>query len=91
MAAAIPIHTARAGCTGCPVRELCLPSGLPRGDVERIEGLIATRRRLVRGERLFRAGDRFEFLYALRCGSVKSSVISEGVNQSPTPFVETWA
>ena len=58
----------QTGCTTCRLRELCLPCGLVGGDAARVEDLIYTRKRLKRGVSLYRAGDPFTSLYALRNG-----------------------
>jgi CRP/FNR family transcriptional regulator len=65
--------TARSpSCTSCALRGLCLPCGLPQEDLDRIDALVYTRRRVRRGESLYRAGDAFHALYAFRTGFFKS-------------------
>ena len=49
----------------CNLRELCLPVGLHAQDLTRLDGLVAKRRSVPRGEHLFRNGERFEALYAV--------------------------
>jgi len=66
----------KVACSTCSLRESCLPLGLPLQDIERLEELVAASRRLSRGDRLFRAGDMFESLYAVRIGFLKSSALS---------------
>jgi len=58
-------------CAACNLREVCLPCGSK--DLGRFDGLVYTRRRLKRGDALYRAGDAFESLYAVRSGFLKSS------------------
>jgi CRP/FNR family transcriptional regulator len=62
-------------CSSCNLRELCLPSGLCDGDLQRIENVVYVRRRIKRGETLFNAGERFNSVYAVRAGFLKTSVI----------------
>jgi len=64
-----------------------VPSGrtVPQG-VERLEELVATRKRVKRGDALFRAGDRFESLYAVRLGFLKSTVMSQDGREQVTGF-----
>ena len=56
------------------MRELCMPVGLSKDDLERLDQLVATRRKVKRGEALYRTGERFTSLYAVRTGDRKSVV-----------------
>ena len=67
-------------CSACNLREVCLPCGAQ--DLGRFEGLVYTRRRVKRGDVLFRGGETFESLYAVRSGFLKSSaVLADGRDQ----------
>ena len=66
----------KVACSSCNLRASCLPLGLSLPDIERLEELVAASKRLRRGERLFRVGDHFESLYAVRIGFLKSSALS---------------
>jgi CRP/FNR family transcriptional regulator, anaerobic regulatory protein len=85
-APAINIANLRVACSNCNLRELCLPVGLSLKEVERLEELVATRKRVKRGDALFRAGDRFESLYAVRLGFLKSTVMSQDGREQVTGF-----
>ena len=61
-------------CSSCGLRELCLPCGLVKDDLTRMDDLVYSRRRVKRGEHLYRAGDTFHALYAFRTGFFKSYV-----------------
>ena len=73
-------------CSSCNLHELCLPCGLSRKDVARIDELIYTRRRIRRGETLYRAGDPFASLYAVRSGFFKASIMLEDGRDQVTGF-----
>jgi len=81
-------HAAGAAnhCGVCKLRDVCLPSGLAESAPEVLEGLVYTRRRVKRGETLFRAGAGFESLYAVRSGFFKSRVILEDGRDQVTGF-----
>lgn len=65
-------------CSTCNLRELCLPCcGLSRAEMDLANDLVFNRSRLRRGESLYRSGDRFTALYAVRNGFFKSSVLPE--------------
>jgi CRP/FNR family transcriptional regulator len=76
----------KVACSNCNLRELCLPIGLSLKDIERLEELVALRKKIKRGESLFRAGDRFESLYAIRLGFLKSTLISTDGREQVTGF-----
>lgn len=82
----VNIAALRVTCSNCNLRELCLPLGLGLKEIERLEELVAVRRRIRRGEALYRAGDRFNALYAIRLGFLKSAVMSSDGREQVTAF-----
>jgi CRP/FNR family transcriptional regulator, anaerobic regulatory protein len=76
----------KVACSSCNLRELCLPLGLSNNDMEHIDRLVGSRRALKRGELLFRAGDRFESLFAVRTGFFKTRVSAEDGRDQVTGF-----
>jgi CRP/FNR family transcriptional regulator, anaerobic regulatory protein len=73
-------------CSSCNLRELCLPCGLSGQDVDRVDELIYTRRRIARGESVYRAGDDFGSLYAVRSGFFKTLQTLEDGREQVTGF-----
>lgn len=76
----------RVACSNCNLRELCLPVGLSADEMNRVEQIVATRRKVHRGDALFRAGDRFDSLYAVRLGFLKSTLTSLDGHEQVTGF-----
>ena len=77
-ASPVPASPARrqgVRCSECVMRRLCMPSELGANDLARLDALIATTRVVRRGETLFRSGDAFQSLYAVRTGSFKTVVV----------------
>jgi CRP/FNR family transcriptional regulator, anaerobic regulatory protein len=64
-----------AQCLNCSVRELCLPVGVDAEGIRQIDSLVTDRVRLKRGDTLYRAGDPFSALHAVRVGSCKTTVL----------------
>jgi CRP/FNR family transcriptional regulator len=65
-------------CSTCSLRELCLPCcGLTRSQIDVANRLVFNRSRVRRGEILYRTGDRFTSLYAVRSGFFKSTLLLE--------------
>ncbi|MEO8145797.1 MAG: helix-turn-helix domain-containing protein [Betaproteobacteria bacterium] len=73
-------------CSGCNMRELCLPRGLPEADMKLFEKVVYARRRLRRGEALFASGDEFRALYAVRSGFFKSNLVDGEGREQVTGF-----
>ncbi|OYV01608.1 MAG: transcriptional regulator [Burkholderiales bacterium PBB5] len=76
----------KVACSSCNLRELCLPVGLNRDNLERLDDLVATRRTVARGDSLFRAGEAFQSLFAVRTGFFKTCVSSEDGRDQVTGF-----
>jgi CRP/FNR family transcriptional regulator len=87
-AAVVPIKTAdlKVACSSCNLRELCLPVGFSDRELDRLDTMVATRRMVHRGDTLFRTGDSFESLYAVRTGFFKTRVSSEDGRDQVTGF-----
>jgi CRP/FNR family transcriptional regulator len=76
----------RAACATCNMRELCMPFGLSADDLTQIDSLVGSRRRLRKGEALYDAGDAFVALYAVRVGSIKTTVLAEDGREQVTGY-----
>ncbi len=79
--AALPTH-----CGSCNLREVCLPCGLAASDPSQLDELSFTRKRVKRGESLYRLGSAFDSLYAVRSGFFKSRVVFEDGRDQVTGF-----
>jgi len=76
----------KVACSSCNLRELCLPVGMSNEQLERLDGMVATRRQVARGDRLFHSGDEFHSLYAVRTGFFKTCISSEDGRDQVTGF-----
>ena len=74
---AVDITALQSICSKCSLRELCLPAGLDSRELDRVEHLVNRRRPIKRDDYLYRSGGKFQSLYALRTGSIKSCVLHE--------------
>lgn len=64
-------------CLGCSLRRICMPVEGEDPEAKALfEQLVATRIRLRKGDVLYRAGERFTALYAIRLGSCKTVVLT---------------
>ncbi len=82
----IRLEAFKVACASCNLRELCLPMGMSHDQIERLDDIVAARRTVLRGDTLFRAGDPFESLFAVRTGFFKTCVASEDGRDQVTGF-----
>ncbi|MDO9600951.1 MAG: cyclic nucleotide-binding domain-containing protein, partial [Rhodocyclaceae bacterium] len=76
----------REACSQCNLRELCLPMGLSGGELDQIDQLVEVRRRIQRGQHLYRGGDDFLAIYAIKTGFFKTDVLLEDGRDQVTGF-----
>jgi CRP/FNR family transcriptional regulator, anaerobic regulatory protein len=77
-----PVLLLKMLCSQCQLSELCPPCKLPNSDGNGGQGSMFARRKVLAGEDLFRQGDAFRFIYAVRCGTLKSTVtLADGREQ----------
>ncbi len=80
------LHAIKVACSNCNLRELCMPMGLSPQDIDRIDEMVAVRRKVKRGTTLFRNGEAFTSLYAIRTGFFKTTIASEDGRDQVTGF-----
>jgi CRP/FNR family transcriptional regulator len=73
-------------CGSCAVRQMCLPAGLDTEGDTVLRKLLMGPRRLRKGQRLYLAGEPFQFLYAVRCGTLKSTLPLANGGEQVTGF-----
>ena len=79
-------QTIKVACSNCNLRELCMPLGLSTEEIDRLDHVVANRRKVKRGTALFRNGEKFSSLYAIRTGFFKTCVASEDGRDQVTGF-----
>src|SRR5687768_15487217 len=79
-------ETIKVACSNCNLRELCMPIGLNPEDMQKLDSVVATRRRIKQGDYLFSNGDAFTSLYAIRTGFFKTCVVNEDGREQVTGF-----
>ncbi len=76
----------KVACSECNMRELCLPFELSDNDMGRLDSLIGGGRKLKRGQHLYRAGDSFGSIFAVKAGFFKTDVLTEDGRDQVTGF-----
>ena len=82
----VSLKELKTHCSSCSLRELCLPMGLTAEETEHLDRLVSTRRMLKRGDSLYRSGDGFGSIYAVRSGFFKSRVTTDDGRDQVTGF-----
>jgi CRP/FNR family transcriptional regulator len=73
-------------CSNCNLRALCLPLMLTHDQLEQLDSLVDARRNVRRGQSLFRSGDPFDAVYAVRSGFFKTRLSSHDGHEQVTGF-----
>jgi CRP/FNR family transcriptional regulator len=73
----VELGSLRRACRICSLNELCWPLGLQPADLERLQATVQSVGPLQAGSYLFRCGDPFTAIYAVRSGCIKSFSFDE--------------
>ena len=79
----------KAACATCNLRELCLPAGLTEQELDQIEEMVKLRKKVKKGEALYRTDESFDAIYAIRSGFFKTRVTHEDGRDQVTGFSMT--
>lgn len=82
----INISNIKATCKECALREHCIPQGLDEADLGALDRVAKRRRKLKKGELLYRVGDPLRSLYAIFSGSIKTTGLMEDGRAQVTGF-----
>ena len=75
-----------AHCKDCTLSGLCLPLALQAEEMDLLDEIVKRGRPLKKGEMLFRQGEPFNSIYALRSGAVKTYSLSDAGEEQITGF-----
>lgn len=64
-------------CQDCNISKLCIPFTLNESELYQLDQIIERKKPIQKGQELFKAGDKFKSLYAIRSGTIKSYTITE--------------
>lgn len=67
----LDLNKVKTSCASCSLSELCLPRGMGLEAIGKLESLVQRSHPLQKGETLYKAGDKFKGLYAVRSGLFK--------------------
>jgi len=76
----------KVACQDCSLFQLCLPVGIDQANLAEVDRIIKRRRPIQRSDQLFASGDMFRSIYAVRSGSLKTSVLTQDGREQVTGF-----
>jgi CRP/FNR family transcriptional regulator len=76
----------QVACSQCTLGNLCLPRSLDASATEQFEHIVNKSRPIQAGEHIFRAGDKFQSIAAVRAGCFKSYVIDKNGEEQVLGF-----
>lgn len=74
-------------CSNCSLSELCIPRGLKQEDIDRIGEIVSRKKTLQKGEYLYRKGDRFRGILAIKAGTAKMVTMDQAGNEYMTAYL----
>ena len=87
MSESIKVRAQRqAHCKDCSLSGLCLPLSLNMQDMDALDDIVKRGRPLKKGDYLFRQGDNFSSVFAVRSGALKTFSLSDTGEEQITGF-----
>jgi len=72
----------QSSCSDCNLKGLCLPIAMDIKDIDKVDNIIKRSRPPQAGEHIYRTGDGFTSIFAVRSGSIKTYLLDDdGVEQ----------
>ena len=75
-----------ASCSSCNLFNVCIPQGLDKDNIEKLDTLIRRPLPIHRGEHIFRSGDGFRSIYAIHSGTVKVYLLTDACEEQIVGF-----
>ncbi|MEE9494687.1 MAG: fumarate/nitrate reduction transcriptional regulator Fnr [Gammaproteobacteria bacterium] len=82
----VSLQQLKVACQQCSLREICLPVGVNQDEIEQLDEIIGRKKPLNKGDYLYHIGDKFNSIYAVRSGSLKSFCTTESGEEQITGF-----
>ncbi|NND69868.1 MAG: fumarate/nitrate reduction transcriptional regulator Fnr [Halioglobus sp.] len=79
-------HDYQVNCGNCRLNSICLPLALESHDIEQLDEIIQRSKPLQKGQHLYREGDEFQSVFAVRSGSIKAYKTTDDGREQVTGF-----
>jgi CRP/FNR family transcriptional regulator len=82
----VPLHDLKEHCAACNVRESCLATGVDADTMRDLELMVHHRIRVKKRDSLYRPGEPFASIYAVRLGTFKTVLLAEDGREQVTGY-----
>jgi CRP/FNR family transcriptional regulator len=79
-------HDYQINCGNCRLNSICLPLALENDDIQQLDDIIQRSKPLQKGQHLYREGDNFQSVFAVRSGSLKAYKTTDDGREQVTGF-----
>lgn len=79
-------HAYQVNCGNCRLNAICLPLALENDDIQQLDDIIQRSKPIQKNKHLYREGDGFQSVYAVRSGSLKAYRTTEDGREQVTGF-----
>ncbi len=79
-------HDYQVNCGNCRLNSICLPLALESDDIAQLDEIIQRSKPLQKGQHLYREGDDFQSVFAVRSGSIKAYKTTDDGREQVTGF-----
>ena len=79
-------HDYQVNCGNCRLNSICLPLALESDDIAQLDEIIQRSKPLQKGEHLYRDGDDFQSVFAVRSGTLKAYKTTDDGREQVTGF-----
>jgi len=79
-------HDFRVSCGTCRLNSICLPIALENDDIVQLDNIIQRSKPIQKSQHLYREGDDFQSVYAVRSGSLKAYRTTDDGREQVTGF-----
>ncbi|MDA8752676.1 fumarate/nitrate reduction transcriptional regulator Fnr [Halieaceae bacterium] len=79
-------HEYTVSCGNCRLNSICLPLALESDDIDQLDSIIQRSKPLQKNQHLYREGDDFQSVYAVRSGTLKAYKTTDDGREQVTGF-----
>jgi len=79
-------HDYQVNCGNCRLNSICLPLALESDDIQQLDEIIQRSKPLQKSQHLYREGDEFQSVYAVRSGALKAYKTTDDGREQVTGF-----
>ena len=79
-------HDYQVNCGNCRLNSICLPLALESDDVKQLDNIIQRSKPLQKSQHLYREGDDFQSVFAVRSGTLKAYKTTDDGREQVTAF-----